>query len=190
MLEISDRVWHLRMVRFMDQKYYPKDLCHYFWAIVFSGIGTMLWVTLGLLFIPFGYLVARGFMVSGENTLASKRRAEKEWNTHKTHIRQASMTGIPLGAVFSLTMLFWYLGLRLASDGWMGTATAVGIIGGGVTFLFCVAGVISYIHPPSRRKDETEKPKKEKGPNLFFEWVMAKKHRVCPLIKVVSSEEP
>ena len=34
-MEIPNRAWHLRWVRFFTPGYMPKDLCRYFWVLVF-----------------------------------------------------------------------------------------------------------------------------------------------------------
>ena len=34
-MEISSRAWHLRWVRFFIPEYTPRDVCRYFWALVF-----------------------------------------------------------------------------------------------------------------------------------------------------------
>jgi len=39
------------------------------------------------------------------------------------------------------------------------------------------------------RAKKEPKPKKRHEPNIFIEWVKAKKNRVCPLIEVVEVEE-
>ncbi len=45
------------------------------------------------------------------------------------------------------------------------------------------------IHPWWVRANKEPKPKKHREPNIFIEWVKAKKNRVCPLIEVVEIGE-
>jgi len=45
------------------------------------------------------------------------------------------------------------------------------------------------VHPWWTRTNKELKPKKYHEPNIFIEWVKAKKQRVCPLIEVVEVKE-
>ncbi len=45
------------------------------------------------------------------------------------------------------------------------------------------------VRPWWARTNKDPKPKKHREPNIFIEWVKAKKQRVCPLIEVVEVKE-
>ena len=98
-MRISSKSWHLRLVRLFDDTYLPRDLCSYFWRVLFSII--LLPILLPIISIIFIFVV--------------------------------------------------------------------------------VENISDRIYERRSRLGR----KKEKKPNLFFEFIKAKKEKICPLIEVI-----
>jgi len=69
-MNISNRSWHLRLVRVLDSSYIPTNLCNYFWKVV----GSLVLVLLVIILSP---VVGLAFCIIWLEENAKSRSARK-----------------------------------------------------------------------------------------------------------------
>lgn len=160
MLTIRENAWHYRFQKFVIIRLYddayavPKSLCTYFWTTVFCLIGAVLYP-----------LFAAIRWVAGP----AAKWLEHWIPRHKTAVSYITVavvaSGLTAWAILDIDT-FWIL------------PAVIGIV-------IAVFAIVIGISVLMERHQQAKTPKPgDAKPNLAWEFVKAKKRRVCPLIRV------
>lgn len=152
-MQISKKSWHFKLLDYYV--IYPKNLCSYFWLVVFLS-----------LIYPFD----RAYKLLRIHVYLKYKVTKFWWNY--------------ILAPISISILSFYF---LFGDSWMdsfpfsfGLPIAILISIGMLELVFLgLYFLVEFLCFIDKRKKEKE-PKK---PNLLFEYLKAKKQKICPLIE-------
>lgn len=176
-LWISERAWHLRLVRaILEEDFSPRDLCSYFWIVV----GSVFIGALALLPLAAQYLVDKF-------TRRPNRLLKAIVVGLVILLLAVSSIAIAAAVTFLAFLFFTNLGVvwtwLIQSWHWAKIILAVFGVAGG---LFAFAAIVAGAYALGEKLDERQpkRPRKQHEPNLVSEWIRAKKHRICPLIEV------
>lgn len=159
-LVISDRAWHLRLVRVVKKDYQPRDLCSHFWIVVgclfflpLLGVGTLPW-------LPF-IGVSKGW------TALKSRVKLPAWPEKLA----AGLAIVAAVAVALASLAVTIAGIVRLFLRYPVPASVVAVV------LLLVIGLLVY-----RANRVVVGAARE--PSLVMGYIRARKRRVCPLIEV------
>lgn len=178
-LKVRKSSWFLKFYRhFWD--YYPDNLCEYGRGLLFAFIVSLFLAILLPIWGPF-YLICRicsryPIHESCINTVTSIT------NTNKFRTIMSYMT-LPIiilvsGGWLTLVIMFVANLINLDNEGFVGGMCFISLFGGMIglllgSFTYVICKESYKFHGPGMNND------------LFWEWVLAKKRKICPLIEVV-----
>ena len=146
-LKISGRAWHLRLVRFWNRTYSPKNLCPYVWVVssyLFWSVGLIMTLPV------FGPLMAIIYLLF--RFYSRYATDPSNWDDEIVPMTGKGFLGLWLASLlFPLTV----------------TGATLGILGD-----------VWYQHRGPAETKQTHKP------SLIWEFIKAKKRKVCPMIEI------
>lgn len=173
-MKISTDSWHYKMIctmwEFDRWNPPPKSLCPYFWTVVGSTLVFPLWrLVMAAKDIHFD-------MPKPSWSLPSM--------SHSRRVTIARTAGVVLCVGFGIY------------DIYIGSYILAGVMFGFAVYNALPSGFLGELIK-SHRKEKAFKPrkykepkiKKPKEPNLFWEYIKARKQKVCPLIEYVDPDE-
>jgi len=155
--------WHHRLVEYVYGSWYfdcTTSLCKYFWSVVF-----------GLAFI---------WLIAPLKWLASHWPEINIEVSESTKVIVAKITLLGMG-VFGIGSVVYLATIAGVINVLKVLGLVALIIGAIIGVCFAVITLQENIDWSGIRRNKGEK--KEKTPNLFWEWLKAKKHKACPILK-------
>jgi len=169
-MKISKNSWHARLNEYIYGVYYIRNvdcLCPYFWGTILAMFALPLW------------LIGRGIGYIIDHT-PDNWHAPKINMSYDTKERLGNIMAYGF-LIFMVSIMIIGLAMAIVEYGvihvlfWVGVA--VGFIGGIIGFIFLMSLV------KGRYDDWRHDHPKEHKPNLFMEFVKAKKNKHCPMIE-------
>lgn len=197
-MEISAGAWHLRMIRFTFG-FTPSNLCIYFWSMVMATL--MIWPVglVKLLASPMTPLSRLGIVgLHWETRRGALQRSPPD--QEEAYAYSILTTGLML-----IAMAFFLSVVARQNLDWVANLFfGLGSLAGLLVLIFVVAmPVIGIWKPVDREKKPSKQGAMQKGALafldflgvagtaiaspflIFWAWIWAVKHRICPFIFVV-----
>jgi hypothetical protein len=173
MLTVSNKSWHLRLVRFYLIYYQPRDLCSYFWMVVLFTLASIPLAVVMAVIMPIAWIATR---IEAWGYEANRRYRALSKLVKPLKILALVLLGALLIAaltVLVIALLAEWRSILIA------LAAIIGLLAAMFLFMLLAAWGVDTI--AQRRSSREHKPRQ---PNLIAEFVRAKKRRVCPLMQV------
>ena len=161
-MKLNKKSWHAwfyKMLYGWDRKF-PNNLCAYFWKMLLS-----------IIVAPVLLLVCLPLYIEG---LISKRDHHRDGYFHDAHIIASIFAWIGLFLIFS-GVYVWFAGWE--SNWHIPAITLYGILA------VIIIGLILNYYDEKRIKSPKNTHLVEKKPNVFIEFIKAKKNKYCPKIE-------
>lgn len=203
MLYINTSSWHFRVYGHWTERWANKppatiNLCHYMRAVLIYVPG--IWLGIAILSLITGAALLITLPIWGPCWLIARKT---EWferlgvwlNAHEDSVMKGFLFGI-LGVV-AVCMIALFIDLTL-EVWWKGLMVFGSIVGGvllGIALLVLIGEL--YDNRQAKKDDERwaeaygakeEKPPSRGAPSLVWQWIKAKKKKICPILQPQGKE--